>query len=137
MRGFRIICIVGIAFSIISVVHTVKTFRERKAVDLSFGSRFHYRISPIVLLIDEFVSLALELYVFVCINSLYLNDKEGRPRFGVQVPIYRISQPQSVETDLHSTQSAPSYKAVPDECLDEVVIQMQPEPSQSGTSQAD
>lgn len=136
MRGFRTICIFSVFVSIISVLLTVVTFAEQKPVDLSFGDRFHYRISPTVLLIYEIVSVVLELYVFVCINSLYMNDKEGRPRVDVQVPIYSISQPQSVETDLHSTQSAPSYKAVPDECLDKIVIQMQPDPSQAGTLQA-
>lgn len=141
MSGYRVICIFGLVFSIISAAVLVLStlFRDnhrynRERDVIIVGSRYAYELSPIEALFDGMISLAVEIYIFICINSLYLEIKERSRRVETQIPAHNVfisqQQPQPVISGNVCTQSPPSYNAAMQQVQPgystQVVIPMQP-----------
>lgn len=136
MNAYRIVCIAALVCSVISTGYIVATHTERTdPVKISLGIDFSYTMSPNELLICGITSCVLEAYFFICINSLFLNIKEGLPRNGNRQENENIDQTQkSVETKQKSNQSLPLYPEVSTACFEKVVTSLQPE-SSNGTAQ--
>lgn len=122
MNCYRIFCIVGLVGSTISTCYIVATHAQRRGqVEIGVGIDF---VSPNELLICGITSYVLEAYFFICINSLFLNIKEGRPRHEKLTQDDGIHQP-----------SVPLFNEASEACFEKVDTSMQPE-SPNGTTQS-
>lgn len=131
MNDYRIVCIVGLVCSTISTGYIVATHEQRTdPVEVGIGIDY---ISPNELLICGIASYVLEAYSFICINSLFLNIKEGLPRNENQTQENLIQTQQSVKNERNSDQSAPLHNEVSTDGFEKVVISMQPESLNSTT----
>lgn len=133
MAGYRIICVFGLVFSSISVsilILSMLFMRTQKSTRSVHGDVYYtdeitpYELSPIRALVKGISSLIIETYVFICINSLYLEIKEEGPFSRTQIPTHNVfinhpptPQPQQqpqyqpVRSENAENQSPPSYNA--------------------------
>lgn len=133
MRGYRLICIFGLALSIISAfalaLSTLFMRRQRTHHDYDVtiaSTHFEYKLKEVM---EVIVSTFVEIYIFICINSLYLEIKELGPYTRSTFPSHNVlinhhqqqqlqyqqqqhqQQQQPVRAVNIDSQSPPSYNA--------------------------
>lgn len=150
MVGFRNICcilliiyIIFVALAVLIVVGMVFVIMqyakiEQEALDMGLTTEedsnitsmvlaFFSGMSPIDAIFEGVAPLAMDIYFFVCINSLYHEVKELNES---QVPgdnIFVIQQQQLVRIDnICGPQPPPYNPAMQPACSTQVVIPMQP-----------
>lgn len=94
--------------------------------DVSVAStRYEYQLTPMQALVKGIVSIIVEIYIFICINSLYLEIKEQGPYTRTQIPTHNViinhhlqqqqqyqqQRQQPVMAVNLDSQSPPSYNA--------------------------
>lgn len=147
MRGYRLICVFGLAFSIISasVLILSTLFMRRHSAheydDSVASTHYEYQLTPMQVLVRRIVSIIVEIYIFICINSLYLEIKEQGPYTRTQIPTHNVlinhhlQQQQQYQQQCQQpvravnldSQSPPSYNAAMQQiqgCPTQVVIPM-------------
>lgn len=122
MIGFRVISIFGLALSICSPVMIILIiaslsifFKQDEVINLR-GEYITDTVIGVVYKMSSFkfisllISVTLEIYIFICINSLYLKIKEQNN--ASQIPGHNAvkkQKHQSVKVDYMRSQSLPSY----------------------------
>lgn len=149
MSGYRIICIFGLVFCAISAFVLILTIlfnfvsQDREVSITEIG----YKTTPIQACFKAFIILVVIIYIFICINSLYLEIKEQgiltqiptqnvlirhhqqqHQQYQQQIQHQAVHQPQPVKIENEYNQSPPSYNEAMQQlqlgCSTQVVIPM-------------